>query len=122
MNKKLKKPNKKAMELSLNTVALGVVILIVVVVVIIIFTGKTALFAKSLSGCESKPGAKCVLTDDCSTYTEGSYAFIALDFQCPETKKCCFNQCKSIGGACEASCTGEDLGSLGCKGGATCCK
>ena len=48
--------SKKAQGLSLNVIIIAVIAIVVLVVLIIIFTGKTRLFGKATTNCESKGG------------------------------------------------------------------
>ena len=114
---------KKSQGLSLNMVAGAVIVLTVVIVLIIIFTGKMSLFSRSISGCESKPGAVCKTA--CFVEGDSVYYSQQIDFRCPKEKPiCCYSQCRAAGGKCDESACGEkdDLGTADCVGGKRCCK
>lgn len=117
---------KKAQGLSLNMVASSVIVLIVVIVLIIVFSGKISLFSMSVSGCESKPGGKCVGADQCpGDATDGWYYSQKIDFKCSKDQDvCCYSNCKASGGFCKQGCEPSinDLGTADCINGDTCCK
>lgn len=66
--------NKKAMEMSMNTVIIAVILLIVMIVLIMIFTGKMGSLRKSMNKTESEYSAEkcevpgtgrvCVISED----------------------------------------------------------
>ncbi|MFH1440150.1 MAG: hypothetical protein ABIG89_06275 [Candidatus Woesearchaeota archaeon] len=116
--------HKKAQGLSLNVVASAVIVLTVIIVLIIIFTGKLSLFSSNISGCEAKPGAKCVVGIECpDSKTDSVYYSQKLTFNCAKGSVCCYSQCKAAGGRCDTSCGDkESLGSADCSGGELCCK
>jgi hypothetical protein len=113
---------KKAQGLSLNMVAGSVIVLVVVIVLIIVFSGKISLFSKSISGCQSKPGGKCIT--ECPGDDGNWYYSQVLDYKCPKSgDKCCYSNCKASGGFCKNDCEDiNDLGPSDCTGSNTCCK
>jgi hypothetical protein len=73
------KQSKKGIELALNVVVFAVIALIVLVVVIFIFGGKSAIFSKGVSTCETL-GGECSDTN-CLT---GTPSRPALNGECPK--------------------------------------
>jgi hypothetical protein len=117
---------KRGEGLSLSTVATAVIVLLVVVVLIIIFSGKMSYVSKSFSGCESKPGAKCITgtaESGCNQNEDGVYYSQKIDFKCSTGQICCYSNCKASGGKCvSGQCNPEsDLGPSDCLNGEICC-
>lgn len=72
--------SKKAMELSLITLATAVLILVVVVVVITFFTESSKKFSRTINSCEQN-GGECIYLRECEN--------TQLNFECTKPKVCC---------------------------------
>jgi flagellar basal body-associated protein FliL len=89
----MKKKNKKAQALSLNTIIIAALVLLVLVVLAIIFGTRARDFNTGQRSCDSK-GGKCSLTA-CSEM-EPIHATISTDGKSPDCKEkymdyCCFD-------------------------------
>ena len=82
--------DKRAMELSLNTIIIAVIILVVLIVVIIIFSTKFNVFGKTTVNCQAQGGY-------CNS--QGLKDFLSLP-ACPEGETKLTANCTSMGDVC----------------------
>ena len=60
--------NKKAMELSLNTIIIAIIVVIVLIVVVFIFVQRSSIFGKSIDTICTERGGHCAPCDPSKEY------------------------------------------------------
>ncbi len=78
--------NKKAVDLTINTVVVAILAVLVLVVLFYVFTGKVGLFSKELNTC---PSGNCIPTSECALKgfpLPGEYLDSAMNSKCSNLK------------------------------------